>query len=137
MPHYKVPLNTLRCRERGATFKDGLILGRNAFLLFAALMYFPSRSGLICYGAHGGTDYYDCSPRFVKSARQIVQAYSQGTMDLNTPFLKSSKRQIVEFSRAANVPLDLTYSCERGGAQPCRRCGTCRTLIEIGYYACS
>jgi 7-cyano-7-deazaguanine synthase len=133
--HYGVTLNTLRCRDQRATFSDGLIWGRNAFFLFAALTYFPARAGLICYGAHAGTNYYDCSPRFVRSARQIVQAYSQGTVDLNAPFLKFSKRDILEYCRGADVPLELTYSCERGGAKPCRRCGTCRTLLQIGYYA--
>jgi 7-cyano-7-deazaguanine synthase len=133
--HYGVPLETLRCRSEGKKFKDGLILGRNAFLLFAGLTFLPEKSGLVCYGAHAGTGYYDCSPQFVRSARKIIQAYSQGSIDLSVPFLTFSKRQVVEYGRAACAPLDATYSCERGGAKPCRRCATCRTLQQIGFDA--
>lgn len=133
--YYGIPLETLCCRGEGKRFKDGLILGRNAFFLFAALTYLSSKNGLICYGAHGGTGYYDCSPQFVRSARRIVQAYSQGAVDLSVPFLKFSKRQVVEYGRSAGAPLESTYSCERGGARPCRRCNTCRTLQQIGFYA--
>ncbi|MBI5692024.1 MAG: 7-cyano-7-deazaguanine synthase [Verrucomicrobia bacterium] len=133
--HYNVPLDTLRYSNHETKFKDGLILGRNAFFLFAALTYLPSRSGLICYGAHAGTGYYDCSPQFVRSTRRIIQAYSQGAVDLSVPFLKFSKRQVVEYGRAAGAPLAATYSCERGGAKPCRHCATCRALQQIGFNA--
>lgn len=133
--HYGVSLETLRCRGEGKKFKDGLILGRNAFFLFAGLTYLPSKSGLICYGAHAGTGYYDCSPQFVRSARKIIQAYSQGSIDLSVPFLTFSKRQVVEYGRVACAPLAATYSCERGEAKPCRRCATCRTLQQIGFNA--
>lgn len=133
--HYGIPLDTLRYRDGRTRFKDGLILGRNAFFLFAALTYLPSKTGLICYGAHAGTGYYDCSPQFVRSARKIIQAYSQGSVDLSVPFLKFSKRQVVEYGRSAGAPLAATYSCERGEAKPCRRCSTCRTLQQIGFDA--
>lgn len=132
--YFGVPLNVLRCRSDAVQFGEGLIRGRNAFFLFAALTFFPQRNGLICYGAHGGTEYYDCSRPFVRATRQLIQAYTHGTIDLSVPFLRFSKRQIVNYCRQRDVPLHLTHSCERGGRRPCRRCSTCRTLTQIGYY---
>src|SRR5438309_1685727 len=40
----------------GSKFGAGEIRGRNAFLLFIALMEFPALAGLVLIGIHGGTD---------------------------------------------------------------------------------
>ena len=133
--HYRIRCTTLKCRSDLKKFGAGLILGRNGFLLLAALMHFPARRGLICLGAHAGTGYYDCSPEFLRVMREVVRAYSQGTIDLSAPFQRCSKSEIIHFAREKLVPLALTYSCELGLSEPCGRCPTCRTLVDLNYYA--
>jgi 7-cyano-7-deazaguanine synthase len=122
--HYRVPFKELSCK--GIDVPKGEIPGRNAFLLFAALLSAPRRPGLIAMGIHSGTPYFDCSPGFAKDASSLVQAYSNGTLALGTPFLSWSKVAILSFCTEHGVPLDLTWSCEVGPSKPCGRCSSCR-----------
>jgi 7-cyano-7-deazaguanine synthase len=46
------------------SFGAGELLGRNAFLIFTALLLSGGRSGLLGLGLHAGTPYYDCSEAF-------------------------------------------------------------------------
>ena len=120
--HYRVPLTHLRCdgsRRKAA----GLILGRNNFLVFTALVEI-SRS-LIAIGIHSGTRYWDCSPQFLGSTQVLIDGCTDGRVQLVAPFLTWTKRQIWDFCKTEGVPLGLTYSCEAGGSTPCGRCLSC------------
>lgn len=128
--HYDVPLRTLTCH--GASAKsEGLILGRNAFLLFLGLMEFPSQSGSIAIGLHSGTSYYDCGPDFTATIRTIFDGYTDGRVQLSVPLLKWTKRDIWEYCREIELPIGLTYSCEAAVDQPCGRCSSCRDLEAL------
>src|SRR6267378_1112260 len=63
--HYAIPLHIVRCSGPSAEFQDE-IPGRNAFLVFAALLYHPTFAGLLALGIHAGTTYYDCSEHVEK-----------------------------------------------------------------------
>lgn len=52
-------------------FSDGLIMGRNLFLLSSALMYKRIKSGIIAIGIHAGTDYVDCGKAFIDNVNQV------------------------------------------------------------------
>ena len=113
-----IPLQRIRC----AGFKQysgGNIPGRNAFLLQGALMFFKYNSGLISIGIHSDTPYYDCSEKFIQSMQSLFDIYTDGRVGIDVPFLSWNKRQIWDFCQNENVPLQLTYSCELGKAQPC------------------
>lgn len=125
--HYDVPLALLACtgpRPKTA----GLILGRNAFLVFAALMEFSSSSGLIALGIHSGTAYFDCSEPFLELVQGIVNAYADGRIRVSAPFLSWHKSHIWDYCLASDVPISLTYSCELGQQQPCGECMSCEDL---------
>lgn len=123
--YYSIPLSvfTARC---GRSFPAGEIPGRNAFLIFAAMLACERRPGIIAVGIHEGSPYYDCSEGFLKSVQTIVDGYTAGSIKIAAPFLKWNKVMIWEFCKESELPVDLTYSCERGGTRPCRTCLSCK-----------
>jgi 7-cyano-7-deazaguanine synthase len=125
--HFNVPLTVIRC-DGLPRQHEGLILGRNAFLLSTALMALPAQTGLVAIGIHAGTRYYDCSPAFVKVMQRAFDGYADGAVHVAAPFLKWVKQDIWAFCQSEAVPVDLTYSCERGGKRRCGRCMSCRDM---------
>src|SRR5713101_9874697 len=79
--HHGVPLSvfTTKC---DAIFSPGKIAGRNAFLIFAAMLGCQGRPGIIAIGIHDGTPYYDCSEGFLKGVQIIVDGYTAGTVKI-------------------------------------------------------
>jgi 7-cyano-7-deazaguanine synthase len=109
-------------RSKGA----GYLAGRNAFLICLALLETEMKSGIVSLGLHGGTDYWDSSASFAKTVQVIVDGYTHGKIRLSLPFLDWTKRDIWDFCLRSGVPVELTYSCELGGEQPCDYCLSCR-----------
>jgi len=128
--HYKVALRHVTCA--GVCGKQGgLILGRNAFLLFTALMEFDAQSGVLAMGLHAGAPYFDCSRAFAEAARSILDGYADGRIRIGVPFLEWSKRDIWQFCQDRHVPVHMTYSCELGREQPCGECSSCKDLEAL------
>jgi 7-cyano-7-deazaguanine synthase len=107
------------------TYGQGLIMGRNAFLLSTALMSLEGSRGLISIGIHSDTDYADCSLQFLELFQSIADLYSDGAVQIVAPFLTWTKGQIINYCIEQDVPLDLTYSCETGSQPPCGDCRSC------------
>lgn len=128
---YRLPLTV--CRWTGCESKsEGMILGRNAFLLFAALMEMRQASGSIAIGIHAGTPYFDCGPNFRSDIQALIQGYSSGRITIQAPFESWTKGEIWQFCQDRKVPLELTYSCERGkDPVPCGECASCKDLKAL------
>jgi 7-cyano-7-deazaguanine synthase len=122
--HYAVPLHVIRVSGPAANFR-GEIPGRNAFLVFAALLYHPAITGVLALGIHAGTTYYDCSEYFATQLGNILSASRTGQVVLATPFLQWSKQMVYQFCIESKVPTELTWSCEVGPSAPCGRCLSC------------
>lgn len=132
--HYSIPLAIVRCdgmRRKGA----GMVQGRNAFLVFSAIMESPEFAGIIALGIHASPHYPDCSAAFVESVQAVVDIYADGRIRIAAPFIDWIKRDIWSFCNSSGVPTNLVYSCEYGGNRPCGRCLSCRDL-EM-FRACS
>lgn len=128
--HYGVALSIVSVR--GIPRVDaGYVPGRNAMLLDFALSRLASSRGIIGLGIHAGTGYVDCSPAFISAYQGLVDIYAGGKIKIDVPFLDWSKKQIVEYCKSIQVPLEYTYSCERGGETPCQNCATCKDLIAL------
>lgn len=128
--YFKINLIKL-CVTNKLKYKDGFISGRNAFLCFTALMNFSKKNGIIALGIHHGTNYYDCSEKFLKQIQDIFDEYTEGTIKLGAPFLKLNKREIYDYCIYEDVPIQLSYSCELGLKQPCGICLTCKDLEAL------
>jgi len=123
--HYKIPFTMTRCTGPERNYV-GEIAGRNAFLVFAALMFRPVQGGIIALGIHHGTTYYDCSESFAGDLVRLLSGYTGGQVTLGAPFLRWGKQAVYQYAREVNVPLDLTWSCEVGPVAPCGECLSCR-----------
>jgi 7-cyano-7-deazaguanine synthase len=123
--HYGVSLSIMTVRSQVA-FSVGEIPGRNAFLVFAAVLVFGMKPGIIAIGIHEGPPYYDCTAGFLKSIQTVIDGYAAGKIKVAAPFLKWGKQVIWEFCKKARVPVVSTYSCEKGGVRPCGKCLSCR-----------
>jgi len=110
----------------------GELVGRNAFLVFAAMMGCQLHAGAIALGVHSGTTYYDCTLAFVESTDRLVSEYTDGQVRLIAPFVTWNKKNIFDYYRASGMPIDLTYSCEAGQVPPCGNCLSCRDRRLLG-----
>ena len=123
--HYSLAL--MKTQWRGPSVKQaGLVPGRNAFLLSAALLERPPSISGVVVGVHAGTDYPDCSQAFVATMQEVADIYTNGALQILAPLVDWQKIEVYEYCKAGRVPLPLTYSCEAGGPPPCGECLSCK-----------
>lgn len=108
-----------------ASFGPGELVGRNAFLVFAALFATRGQSNLIALGLHSGTPYYDCSPAFIDTINRAVTEYTDNAVQVIAPFVEWTKRNVYDYFMQAGLPIERTYSCETGGERTCGSCASC------------
>jgi 7-cyano-7-deazaguanine synthase len=74
--------------------------------------------------------YPDCRPEFISSfAATAALALKRGVegrpVAVRTPLIDKSKADIVRLGLETGAPLQLTWSCYRGGQHPCGDCDAC------------
>lgn len=116
--------------------KNGEFFGRNALFVVAASGILPEQSSNIAIGVHRGVPYYDCSEVFIADCQNLLDGYFTGTVLLDAPFLKFTKRQIYDYCIENKVPVELTYSCEKGNTQPCGTCSSCLDRRILDEFSC-
>jgi 7-cyano-7-deazaguanine synthase len=128
--HLDIQLSVVTLRGP-AKHGAGEVRGRNAFLIFGAIVLKPWPAGIVALGIHSGTTYYDCSSSFVKATAALVAEHTDGTLTLLAPFLEWSKKQVYDYFVSVRLPIELTYSCE-AGTEPCAVCHSCRDRSALG-----
>jgi 7-cyano-7-deazaguanine synthase len=123
--HYRIPLSIIHCQGPQISYA-GEIVARNAFLVSVGLMFHQGLRGILAIGIHSGTNYYDCSEAFASELGSLVSGCTSGKVILGVPFLAWDKRMVFDFAQIANVPLELTWSCETNPTSPCGGCASCR-----------
>lgn len=103
----------------------GELTGRNAFLIFTALLATQAKPGLLGLGLHAGTPYYDCSETFVAAIGRMVAEHTDGKVSVIVPFLTWAKKDVHDYFVSTGLSLSLTYSCEAGTDPVCGRCASC------------
>lgn len=129
--HYKVLIDFANLRPIITPTATGEFQGRNAILVLSALNHLKSNKGLISLGLHEDSIYYDCTPIFTQHLQALLDGYFGGLVVLDVPFLSFSKEAIFEYCLQNEVPIELTYSCERSSDRPC---GTCHSCLERNRY---
>ena len=103
---------------------------RNGIMLSIATGFAESRGcSVIALASHSGDHfiYPDCSPEFVDAINSAIFKGTDGKVSLVSPFLYCTKAGIVRKGYELKVPLEITYSCYKGGEI---HCGVCATCIE-------
>jgi 7-cyano-7-deazaguanine synthase len=109
--------------------------GRNLVLLsVAAAVADGLGCGRVAFGANAADagGYPDCRPQFIEALREAIRLGTRNHVFLHAPLLYCSKAEVVSLGRRLGTPLELTWSCYRGGEEPCRSCGACAARSEAG-----
>ncbi|MBA2608153.1 MAG: 7-cyano-7-deazaguanine synthase QueC [Actinobacteria bacterium] len=107
--------------------------GRNLIFLSLAVALAEARgceSVFIGVNALDYSGYPDCRPEFIESFRGTAAlalrvAVEGAAVVITTPLLDLSKADIVRRGVGLGAPLELTWSCYRGGVTPCGNCDSC------------
>lgn len=101
---------------------------RNGIMLAIAAGLAESR-GLkaVMIANHGGDHaiYPDCRQGFVEAMGRAIAEGTYENIELRAPYTNLTKADIARRGAALGVDYSLTYSCYKGGATHCGRCGTC------------
>ncbi|MGV1803546.1 7-cyano-7-deazaguanine synthase QueC [Agrobacterium vitis] len=122
------------------TMKITVVPNRNAIMLAIAFgVAAAKKADAVALAVHGGDHfiYPDCRPGFI-DAFQIMQAHAlEGYADVKllAPFVTVSKADIVTEGAKYGTPFEQTWSCYKGGARHCGRCGTCVERREAFHLA--
>lgn len=117
-----------------------VVPNRNAIMLAIAFgAAAAEQAGRVAAAMHGGDHfiYPDCRPAFIQAFETMQRQALDGVADvaLYTPFLLLSKADIVGEGARLGVPFEETWSCYKGGALHCGRCGTCVERREAFHLA--
>ena len=69
--------------------------------------------------------YPDCSEAFIDNMGQAIRRGSCNNVNLISPYCEMSKRDIALRGKKMEVDFSQTYSCYKGHALHCGKCGTC------------
>lgn len=107
---------------------DTVVPGRNLLLIGVGVARAQVHgAGLLFFGAHA-TDAYrrqfpDCTIDFFTPLGAAIRvAYD---VRLSVPFLGYYKSDIARLGKALGAPLHLSWSCYKGGEEPCGKCQAC------------
>lgn len=116
--------------------ENTVVPGRNSVLLSLAVSLASSRrfdAVWIGCNANDYEVYADCRPEFIQSWNDL--AFFQHGLSVRAPLVNKTKRDIGALARNLFAPVNLTWSCYRGGAWPCEDCGACQQRKEaLGVY---
>ncbi|MCA9283451.1 MAG: 7-cyano-7-deazaguanine synthase QueC, partial [Phycisphaerales bacterium] len=118
--------------------------GRNTVFIAIALSLAEARGAEAIYLGINAVDYSgypDCRPDYLAAFQRLAELSSKAGREgraprLVAPLILDGKADIVRRALALGLPIERTWSCYRGGAEPCGRCESCRirdaALIEAG-----
>ncbi len=111
-----------------ATMRRTVVPFRNAIMLAVATGLAESRGarGLVI-AAHSGDHaiYPDCREAFLRAMAAAMRHGTYAHVALLRPFVRWNKARIAAAGARLGVDYARTWSCYRGGAIHCGRCGTC------------
>lgn len=108
--------------------KQTVVPFRNGIMLSVACGFGESigAEGLVI-AAHGGDHaiYPDCREEFMRSIGEAMALGTYAGVKLLRPFITLTKAQIATEGAKLGVKFERTWSCYKGGAIHCGKCGTC------------
>jgi 7-cyano-7-deazaguanine synthase len=122
------------------TMRVTVVPNRNAIMLAIAFgVAAAQKVDAVATAVHGGDHfiYPDCRPGFI-GAFQVMQRHAlEGYADITlyAPYVNIPKAGIVTNGAKYNTPFAETWSCYKGGARHCGRCGTCVERREAFHLA--
>ena len=108
--------------------------GRNTIFMGLALSLAEAIGAQAIYIGANLLDYSgypDCRPAYDNALRKVAQlgtkrGVSGEPLNIETPLIGKNKAAIVRLALRLGVPVHLTWSCYRGGKNPCEQCDSCK-----------
>jgi len=123
-------------REIGRSIPSTYVPGRNTIFLSFAISYAESIGAEAVFIGANAIDfsgYPDCRPEYYNAFRKLIKKGTKAKkIKIMTPLIKMTKSQIIRLGLKLGAPLDLTWSCYKGGKKPCGVCDSCK-LREKGF----
>ena len=117
--------------ETHATELDSTYVpARNLLMLSIAIAHAEnsnSRAVIIGANADDHDGYLDCRPEFINAVDRMSRLGTLNHVGVWAPFIGMTKKEIIRYGNQINAPLWMTWSCYRGGDQPCGNCGACES----------
>lgn len=94
-----------------------------------------AESVFIAANAVDFSGYPDCTPEFIRAFQRVMDVGTRAGKDgrpvrIEAPVIGMTKAEIVREAVRLRVPLELTWSCYKGGARACGRCDSCLLRLE-------
>jgi len=115
------------------SMKTTVVPNRNMMLLsVAAAVAISKKCQFVGYAAHAGDHaiYPDCRSSFILPMQEALRQCDWSPIELEAPFVASTKADIVRLGHELRAPFELTYSCYEGRRLHCGKCGTCTERKE-------
>ena len=117
---------------------DTYVPSRNIIFLSVASSIAESRGASSVFIAANAVDfsgYPDCTPEFISAFQRTIDVGTKTGKEgqgirIEAPLLRMSKRDIVREALRLKVPLELTWSCYKGGRKACGRCDSCQLRLQ-------
>lgn len=113
--------------------KSTVVPFRNGIMLSIAAG-FAENYGLkhVMMANHAGDHaiYPDCRPLFAQKMSEAIAAGTYDGITLETPYTNITKTDIAKHGKALGLDYTQTWSCYKGGAIHCGKCGTCNERKE-------
>lgn len=121
---------------KGSQLTDGsgtvIVPHRNAILLALAVnVAICAGADTITFAANADDEamFYDCRMAFVQAFNQML-LMEEIKVEVCAPFIDKPKWAIADLGRQLGVNMDETWSCYRGGKEPCGECEACKKRKE-------
>lgn len=117
----------------GATIPVTYVPARNTVFLALALAYAEvvgAQAIVIGANALDYSGYPDCRPEYLAAFERMANLATKAGVEgrplrILAPLVELSKADIVRLAARLGAPLELTWSCYRGGTRPCGTCESC------------
>ena len=124
--------------EIGSGIPSTYVPGRNLVFLSIASSLAESLGASAVFIAANSVDfsgYPDCTPEFIEAFQRTLDVGTKAGKEgrpvkVLAPIIRFSKAEIVREAVRLRVPLELTWSCYRGGAKACGRCDSCMLRLQ-------
>ncbi|MFH0877375.1 MAG: 7-cyano-7-deazaguanine synthase QueC [Candidatus Omnitrophota bacterium] len=119
--------------ERAQHIPSTYVPARNTIFLSFALSFaetIGARDIFIGANALDYSGYPDCRPEYFAAFNRLSALATKCGVEhksvrIHAPLIDLKKSQIIALGKQLGVPYELTWSCYRGGKQPCGRCDSC------------
>ena len=115
------------------SMKLTVVPNRNMIMASIAIGYAVNvNADEVALGVHAGDHaiYPDCRPEFVFALRKIAEIANFKPIEIYAPFLFIDKADIAILGKELGVDYSNTWTCYKGQAIPCGKCGACRERAE-------